>query len=303
MPNATPNPWRMFLPLGIVLLLAILWTGYWFIASGIAKDRLAAERLKLAAQGMTLECSQEGWGGYPFRFEFSCSSPAVSYGGKVELHSSNLMFVALAYAPWQVAALIDGPTHLSAPGVEQTDITHQRALAAVTFGKAWQPSFSAEVPAIAIGGFGNADKLMLFTRPAGSGGMDIALEVTKVAYMPPSKPAVRIDGGSLQGTLQADNAFKLDKFELRQEALRVWGSGMLTLDEQNRPSGQIDAETNDIQTLLAIAGPQFDLSDGKLGNLRTMLSLLGNDAKAPIIAKNGVLYIGPFQVTELKQLY
>ena len=41
MPNATPHPWRMFLPLAIVLVLALLWTIYWFVASGMARNRLA----------------------------------------------------------------------------------------------------------------------------------------------------------------------------------------------------------------------------------------------------------------------
>ena len=67
----------MFLPLAIVLLLAVLWSGYWFVASGIARDRLAAERAKLAAQGLTLACTEEGWGGYPFHCEFSCRSPVA----------------------------------------------------------------------------------------------------------------------------------------------------------------------------------------------------------------------------------
>ena len=293
----------MFLPLGIVLFLAALWSGYWFFASGVARDRLAAERAQLAKEGVALACAQEGWGGYPFHFEFSCSSPVVSRTGGFELRSANLLLVALAYAPWQVAALIDGPTVLSAPGLEQTTITHERALAAVTYDKAWTPSLSAEIPAIAFGSLASASKLMLFTRPAVSGGTDVAIETSGVSYTPQGKPPVSVDGGSLQGTLQKDQSFKIDKAELRQGALRYWGSGTLALDPQHRVTGQVDTETNDIQKLLSIAGPQLGLSDGKLANLRTVLGLLGNGAKAPIIAKDGLLYLGPFQVAQLKPLY
>jgi len=96
---------------------------------------------------------------------------------------------------------------------------------------------------------------------------------------------------------------KLDKFDLKQGELRYWGSGTLSLDEQHRITGQIDTETNDVQKLLSVAGPQLGLSESKLANLRTMLGLLGSDAKAPIIAKDGVLYLGPFQVAELKPVY
>lgn len=293
----------MFLPLGIVLLLAALWSGYWIFASGIAKDRLVAERAQLAKQGVTLACAQEGWGGYPFHFEFSCSSPVVSRTGGFELRSSNLLLVALAYAPWQVAALIDGPTVLSAPGVEQSTIKHERALAAVTFDKAWKPSLSAEIPAVSIGNLARIGKLMLFTRPAVSGGTDVAVEASDASYTPQGKPPLSVDGASLQGTLQEDQSFKLDKAELRQSGLRYWGSGTLALDPQHRLTGQVDTETNDIQKLLSIAGPQLGLSDGKLANLRTVLGLLGNGATVPIIAKDGSLYLGPFQVAQLKPLY
>jgi len=303
MPNSAPRPWRMFLPLAIVLLLAVLWSGYWVIASGIARDRLAAERAKLAAEGFALSCAKEVWGGYPFHFELSCTSPILSHAGQVELHSANLLLVALAYAPWQVSALIDGPTVLSGPGQKQTEITHQRALAAVTFDKAWRPSFSADIPAVSYGTLGRAEKLMLFTRPSISGGTDVAVDGSGITYTPEGKPPVTIDAGSLQGTVQTYQSFKIDKVELRQGQLSYWGSGTLALDDSNRMTGQIDTETNDIQKLLAAAGPQLGLSDGKLANLRTVLGLLGNGAKVPIIAKDGALYLGPFQVAELKPVY
>jgi hypothetical protein len=293
----------MFLPLALVLLLALIWTVYWFMASSIAKDRLAQERARMSAQGLQLSCTSEGWGGYPFHFEFSCSSPVLTYAGKAELRAADLLLVALAYAPWQVAALITGPTTISGPGLVPTEVRHQRALAAVTFGKSWQPSFSAELPAVAITGVGSADKLTVFTRPAAEGGTDVAVEATGMTYAPDGKPPVSMDSGNLLGTLQNDQAFRLDKFELSQGPLRYWGTGKLSLDGQHRIAGQIDTETNDIQKLLATAGPYLGLTDSKLANLRTMLGLLGNGAKAPVIAKDGVLYLGPFQVTELKPLY
>lgn len=303
MPSANRRPWRMFLPLGLVLFLLLLWSAYWYVAIGQARGRLAAERATLAAQGITLQCSQEEWGGYPFHFEFTCGSPVVSYAGRFELRSAKLLLVALAYAPWQVAALIDGPTSLSAPGGVHTEITHQRALAAVTLDRQGKPSLSAEVPAVSVDGLGKADKLMLFTRPAATGGTEVALQGAQVTYQPPGRPAVTVDNGSLQGTLQPDQTFRIDKFELNQGAIRYWGSGKLALDPQHRLSGKIDTETNDSQALFAIVGPQLGLSDSKLANLRTVLGLLGSGAKAPVIAKDGALFFGPFQISELAPLY
>jgi len=303
MPNAAPRPWRMFLPLGIVLILALFWSIYWFVASGAAQDRFSKERAALAAQGMTLVCSGESWAGYPFHFEFTCTSPVLTYGSKAEVRFSKLLLVALAYAPSQVAALIDGPTSFTAPGSAPMSITHQRALAAVTFGANGQFSISAELPAASVPGLGEATKLLLFTKPSSAGGTDLAMQGTGVTYQPPGSPAIHIDDGTMQGTLQADQTFKLDRFELHQGQLAYWGSGTLALDPQHRPSGQINTETNDAKAMLSIAGPQLGLSDSKLASLRSMLGLLGSDAKAPIIAKDGVLFLGPFQIAELKPLY
>jgi len=303
MPSANRRPWRMFLPLGFVLFLLLLWSAYWYVAVGQAKVRFTAERAALAAQGMALQCSREEWGGYPFHFEFTCGSPVLTYAGRIEVRSANLLLVALAYAPWQVAALIDGPTSLATPGGIHTDITHQRALAAVTLDSQGKLSLSVDVPAVSAEGVGKADKLMLFTRPGATGGTDVALQGAEVTYQPRGRPSVTIDNGSVLGTLQPDHTFRLDKFELDQGALRYWGSGSLGLDQQHRLSGQVDTETNDSQALLAIVGPQLGLSDSKLANLRTVLGLLGSSAKAPIIAKDGALFFGPFQISELAPLY
>jgi hypothetical protein len=51
MPNSTARSWRMLLPLAAVLLLALLWTVYWFIAAGVAKTRFAEERSNACRTG------------------------------------------------------------------------------------------------------------------------------------------------------------------------------------------------------------------------------------------------------------
>lgn len=302
MPNAAPRPWRMFLPLGIVLVLALLWTIYWFVASGIAQQRFSEERARLARQGLTLGCTEETWGGYPFHFEFACRSPVLTQAGKARLSSAKLLLIALAYAPWQVAALLDGPTTLVVARTAPTKIDHERALAAVTAGTDGQFSLSAELPSVAVADLGRISKLMLHSRAAEGGGTELALTLTKLDLAPPGKPPLAIDDGSLRGMLRIDQAFQLDSFELRQGQLRYWGSGSVSLDDSRRVSGQIDTQTNDIKALLALVGPHLHLSDGQMANLRTMLVLLGNSAKAPIIARDGVLYLGPFKIADLPPL-
>lgn len=291
------------MPLGLVLLLALAWSIYWFVALGMTKDRFATERAALADLGVKLACSQEGWGGYPFHFEYTCASPALQYGAEADLRSGSLLLVALAYAPWQVAALLDGPTTFSAPGWVPTKMEHQRILAAVTSEHAGMPTIDADIPALAVPGFGRIESLVVHTRPSSGAGTDVAVTIAGVNFQRPGRPPLKVDSGRVTGTLKQDRVFELQQFELQQGSLRYWGSGTLTLDAAHRIAGKINTETNDINALLAVLVPHLDLKSSQLANLKTMLGLLGNSARAPVIARDGVLYLGPFKIADLDPLY
>lgn len=303
MPSADTRPWKMFLPLAAVILLGLAWTGYWFVGSSMVQSRFAEERLKLQEQGVSLRCTEEASGGFPFHFEFTCRSPVLTYGNVAEVKSSELLLTALAYAPWQVVALLDGPTTLTAQGIVPTTAQHQRAIAAITFGEGWKPKLSAEVPALSIPGLGSAAKLMLHTRPSASGGNDVAISAADAVYQPEGKPPLALNKAELLGTLLPDRSLKIDSIAFEQGQLRLSGIGTLALDEAHRLSGRIDTETNDAKALMALLGPHLQLTEEQKSGLSTMLGLLGSTAKAPLIAKDGVLYLGPFAVAELKPLY
>jgi hypothetical protein len=303
MPNSAARSWRMFLPLAAVLLLALLWTVYWFIAAGIAKTRLAEERTKLAAQGVTLACATEDWGGYPFHFEFTCGSPALRLQGQAEIKSSELLLAALAYAPWQIVALLDGPSTFEASGVPSRTADHQRAIAALTFDRDWKLNVSADVPALAIQDLGTAARVMLHTRPSGAGGIDIAISAKDVLFQPPAGPPFSISEGELLGTLSSNSSLTVERLSLQQNEIRYWGTGTLELDAAHRPTGRLDTQTNDLNGLLSLLDPHLQLTDEQKAALRSMLGLLGSEAKAPLIARDGILYLGPFKLAELTPLY
>ncbi len=303
MPNSAAHSLRILLPLAAVLLLALLWTVYWFIAAGVAKTRFAEERSKLAAQGVTLACAREAWGGYPFHFEFSCGSPVLRLEDRAEITSSELLLAALAYAPWQIVALLDGPTTMAASGASPMRAHHQRAIAALTFDRGWRLKVSAEIPALAIQELGTAARLMLHTRPSGAGGTDIAASAKDILFQPPGTPPLAIGEGELLGTLSPDRALNIERLSLQQHEVRYWGTGTLELDTAHRPSGRLDTQTNDLNGLLDLLDSHLQLTDEQKAGLRSMLGLLGSEAKAPLIARDGVLYLGPFKLAELTPLY
>ena len=302
MPNNAVQSWNMFIPLFAVLFLGVAWSAYWFIAANIAKSQFEAEREKLKATSTTLACTEEDWGGFPFHFEFSCESPVVTYESVLEIKSEKLLLTALAYAPWQVVALLDGPTTLAGERLLPTKVTHQRAIAAITLGRDGNSKLSAELPDLMIPEQGRIGKLMIHTRPSAKGGTDIALSVTDVNYRPMGKPPLAVAQGDIITTLLPNDSLEVETFMLEQGQVRYWGKGTVKLDSEHRPEGKLDTETNDLTGLLNLLEPHLPISNEQKSYLRTMLGLLGKESKAPLIAKDGALYLGPFKITDLQPI-
>ena len=293
----------MLLPLFGVIALAAAWSVYWFVAIAIARETAAGERQKLAERGITLQCGQEKWGGYPFRFEFHCTLPVLTFRDRLETSSKNLQIVALAYNPWQLVALLDGPTIAIGRDLLPMSASHQRIIASLTIGRDNQPSLSVDIPKVAIAGLTTADRVMLHTRPEPDGTTGVAGSVTKLNYQPAGRPELVMDQGDIVGTIARDNTLNVKKIELAQGTVRYWGTGDVTIDSGKRLAGKLSTETNDLDGLLAILEPHLDISAEQKGGLRNVLGLLGNEAKADIIAREGQLYIGPFKVADLIPLY
>jgi hypothetical protein len=297
------RPWKMLLPLFGVMALAAVWSIYWLVAIGIARETAAGERQKLAQRGISLQCGQEKWGGYPFRFEFHCTSPVLTFQERLETSSRNLQIVALAYNPWQMVALLDGPTLAIGRNLLPMSASHQRIVASLTIGRDNQPSLSVDIPKVAIAGLMTADRVMLHTRPEPDGATGVAGSITKLNYQPAGRPELLIDQADFVGTITGDNTLNVEKIELAQGTVRYWGTGEVTIDTGKRLSGKLSTETNDLDGLLAILEPRLDISAEQKDGLRNVLGLLGNEAKADIIAREGQLYIGPFKVADLIALY
>ncbi|HUR42849.1 MAG TPA: DUF2125 domain-containing protein [Aestuariivirga sp.] len=75
-------------PLTAIIVLSTVWSIYWYVAR---------QRAELFAQGLSLLCASENWGGYPLRFEFSCISPTVNFSSGLTVRSAALFAVAQAY--------------------------------------------------------------------------------------------------------------------------------------------------------------------------------------------------------------
>ena len=303
MPGDNKRSWRIVLPMLLVITIITLWSVYWFIAIGVAEQTFAAERQRLAQQGWTLGCTEESWAGYPFRFEYNCSSPVAKYASRFEIRSGNLLAIALAYNPWQVAVLVDGPSKITGLTPEPIDADHQRGLLVVTLGDKSTMNVSADLPTLTLRELLSVESVRIDTRPADNGRIEFAASMKKFDYHPDSRSSLPIDEGMTRGFLTPERKALIDNIEISQSKIRLWGHGKFTLDDARRPAGRLSTETNDLNGLLALLDPHIDLTEEQKSGLRTILGLLGNEAKADIIAKDGSLFVGPFRAADLRPLF
>ena len=72
------RPWRILLPLALVVALALGWSAFWLYAQARARTALTAWTKHEAAAGRILSCGTQDFGGFPFRFELTCGMPELA---------------------------------------------------------------------------------------------------------------------------------------------------------------------------------------------------------------------------------
>ena len=83
MPDITPAPrrrplWRLFIMPALLVVAAIIWSGFWFYAASEAGVRADAWRAREAKSGRIYDCGKRSVAGYPFRLEVRCEDASVT---------------------------------------------------------------------------------------------------------------------------------------------------------------------------------------------------------------------------------
>jgi hypothetical protein len=134
------KPWYMLAPLAMVIILAVCWSGFWYYAFNQSRQRYDTWEVRARQSGLSLECAQQSWGGYPFRVEMRCDAAQFSRTGDgtdIFLASRNITALTQVYSPKLVVIQFTGPTNLdintSAGGGISVAAGHDPALASVLF--------------------------------------------------------------------------------------------------------------------------------------------------------------------------
>ena len=116
--------WPLFLPFGIVVLLAVAWSGLWFYAAARAETEIAAWRARELASGRRQECASQSIAGYPFRIELRCTGAELEASGKptLRLELPSLLAAVQVYDPKLMIAEFTGPLQISEAGREAAQV-------------------------------------------------------------------------------------------------------------------------------------------------------------------------------------
>jgi hypothetical protein len=111
--------WPVFLPIGLVVLLALAWTGGWFYAASQARTQIDGWREREAQAGRVYACAEEEIGGFPFRIEVRCSDPTAEFRGSepaIALRAKDLLAAIQIYDPSLLISEFTGPLTIADPG-------------------------------------------------------------------------------------------------------------------------------------------------------------------------------------------
>ncbi len=273
----------MFYPLAGMLLLSLLWCGYWFIAFSGAKELIRAKRLEFAARGMELACARESWGGFPFRFEFQCDIAALQLIRNDEAHkiqSTKILAVAQAYNPLHVILLVDGPT-----SIDRTTVIHERALLSVTVSLNQDWDASLEAASVNAQGLFTAGQLKLFARKINSR-LDLAADTKELTVIQPDNPPVTVSSAELVGQTSAalltgqrlaGHSLDISSLRISQGPVEFAATGTVSLDAQHRLAGKLSSQTNDLDGVMKFIEPIFALNEQDSATIKNLVTLTGSD--------------------------
>jgi hypothetical protein len=129
-PELAPSRSRWVVaPLVAVVVLAVLWTGFWFYASSTAQATLTQWREQEARLGRTYTCGSQSAGGYPFRLEVRCDDATVemrAFQPALLIAARSLLVVAQVYDPTLLIGEITGPLTVTEAGGRETLVASWR---------------------------------------------------------------------------------------------------------------------------------------------------------------------------------
>jgi hypothetical protein len=115
------SPWLIAVPTAILVLLGVIWSGFWYWSTATAEATMTTWRAREAEAGRVYGCATTNFGGYPFRIEVDCAEPSVEdRATALSIRARNLAAVAQVWDPTLVIGEITGPLTVAPLGGSPT---------------------------------------------------------------------------------------------------------------------------------------------------------------------------------------
>jgi hypothetical protein len=110
--------WPLFIPFGLVVLLAVAWSALWFYAAGRAETEIFAWRASERQAGRQQDCASQSIEGYPFRIEVRCGGAGFELRGTptLQLKLPRVLAAVQVYDPKLLISEFTGPLEVAEPG-------------------------------------------------------------------------------------------------------------------------------------------------------------------------------------------
>ena len=113
--------WRLVILVGLVVVLAGLWSAFWYSATSIAERTIGDWLEREARLGRIYTCGSQTVGGYPFRIEVRCASASAELRNMhpaLFLKTNDIVVAAQIYQPTLLIGEFAGPLSVAEHGQE-----------------------------------------------------------------------------------------------------------------------------------------------------------------------------------------
>lgn len=341
-----PSRIGLFLPFVLLSLLVVLWSAAWFWIRSRATDEMDAWLANEAAAGRTWTCADRSISGYPFRLELRCGSLAFSRADS-RFTLGPLTALVQVYQPRHGLLQVSGPFHVeqgsliadatwkdleasfhgASEGFTRASLVVDGAKGTIRGARPEPVDFASEhleaharpTPArftsdgaidlslrLSRGSVPLIDPLLGNADP-----LDLSLDATidQAAGLRTGEVARELDEWRQAGGLLDISLLSLAKGDRRLQA-----SGKIALDDEHRPTGDIDVRAAGLEALVSqVMGQRIGAERGALvGRLLGQLLTGGRrptGAEAPAASADaalkplpplhlaeGRLMLGPFPI-------
>jgi len=282
--------WPVFVPTGIVLIIAIGWSIGWYYAATRAEDTVEQWRAREARGGRIHTCGSQSIGGYPFRIEVRCQDAGIALRDTrppLVLKAPSAVAAAQVYDPTLIISEFSGPMTVSEAGRPVSYTADWKLLQASVRGTPGAPERASlvvdnlTVDHLAPEGrtkWGQARRLTLHGRIV-SGSVranpviDVALELQGAAAPEIHSLAAEPFDAELVAQLRGLKDFSpkpwsqrfreiqerggtidVSKMRLRQGSMMMVGSGSLGLDPNGHLNGEMKVTVAGLEQFLRELG-------------------------------------------------